>query len=383
MPKPAAVEILDDGQAIAVALPNGSRSRFHAVWLRDNAWDEKTRAPGNGQRLITLGDIPADTRIAAARSESGQIHVTFLPERHTIAFDLNWLADHAYDAAAQRAAGWTSPGIETWDAALQSQIPQGDFGAVSRDQSALGDWLQGVSRYGFGKLSGGPVENGALFKVAALFGYIRETNYGRHFEVRTEVNPSNLAYTGLGLQAHTDNPYRDPVPTLQILYCLENSAQGGENMVVDGFRAAERLRAENPRGFELLSRYCARFEYAGSVGVCLRSRRPMIELAPDGELIAIRFNNRSAAAITDVPYGDMSDYYAAYRHFGKLIDDTSMEVTFKLTPGESFIVDNTRVLHARKGYSGAGSRWLQGCYADKDGLLSTLAAIQMQKGRAA
>ena len=54
-------------------------------------------------------------------------------------------------------------------------------------------------------------------------------------------------------------------------------------------------------------------------------------------------------------------------------------MTFKLSPGESFIVDNTRVLHARKGYSGAGSRWLQGCYADKDGLLSTLAAIERQE----
>ena len=43
-----------------------------------------------------------------------------------------------------------------------------------------------------------------------------------------------------------------------------------------------------------------------------------------------------------------------------------------IEPGESFIVDNTRVLHARKGYSGNGSRWLQGCYADKDSLKSTL-----------
>ena len=56
--------------------------------------------------------------------------------------------------------------------------------------------------------------------VASLFGFVRETNYGKWFEVRTEVNPVNLAYTGLGLQAHTDNPYRDPVPSMQILYCL-------------------------------------------------------------------------------------------------------------------------------------------------------------------
>jgi len=67
----------------------------------------------------------------------------------------------------------------------------------------------------------------------------------------------------------------------------------------------------------------------------------------------------------------MQDYYAAYRRFSEIINDAAMEVSFKLSPGEAFIVDNTRVLHARKGYSGTGTRWLQGCYADKDGLRST------------
>ncbi len=211
---------------------------------------------------------------------------------------------------------------------------------------------------------------------------MRETNYGRWFEVRAEVNPNNLAYTNLGLQAHTDNPYRDPVPTLQILACLENSVDGGDSIVVDGFKVAERLKSESPHGFELLSKHCARFAYDGSTGVRLHAKRPMIELGPDGELIAIRFNNRSAAAFTDVPYGDMEDFYRAYRRFAELIEDPAMEVTFKLKPGELFIVDNTRVLHARKSFSGSGKRWLQGCYADKDGLFSTLAAIEEEGLRA-
>ena len=64
----------------------------------------------------------------------------------------------------------------------------------------------------------------------------------------------------------------------------------------------------------------------------------------------------------------------------QILEDSSMEVTFKLKPGELFIVDNTRVLHARKSFSGTGSRWLQGCYADKDGLLSTLAALEQRTG---
>ncbi len=353
--------------------------RFHAIWLRDNAWDSATRAAGNGQRLIALRDIPASTHIASAGVNGDRLSVHFQPEDKTIDYDIAWLQVHGYDRPQSQAAGWTGPALQTWDASLGNSVPSGDFASVSANADALRTWLSALRQYGFAKLTGGPIESGALLQVAKLFGYVRETNYGVLFEVRTEVNPSNLAYTGLGLQAHSDNPYRDPVPTMQILYCLENSAEGGENMVVDGFRAAQRLRDENPAWFDLLSGHCARFEYAGEAGVCLRARRPMIELAPDGELIAVRFNNRSTAAITDVPFEQMANYYAAYRRFGEIVDDPAMEVTFKLSPGECFIVDNTRVLHARKGYSGVGKRWLQGCYPDKDGLLSTLAALELEQ----
>ena len=275
-----------------------SNSRFHAIWLRDNAWDEDTRAPSNGQRLISLGDIPGETTICNADVKDQKLYVTFAPENKTIEYDINWLLDNAYDKPAHKIKGWTADRIETWDSSLMSSIPVGDFNEVQSDNTALGDWLDKVARFGFAKLENGPVSDQALMQVVDLFGYVRETNYGRHFEVRTEVNPTNLAYTGLGLQAHTDNPYRDPVPTLQILYCLESSAAGGENMVVDGFKAAQLLRSENPTWFESLCNHCARFEYAGEAGVSLRSRRPMIDVSADGELTTIRFNNRSTAAIT-------------------------------------------------------------------------------------
>ena len=368
-----------DGHVLTLGQTGQPPARFHAVWLRDNAWDAATRAPGNGQRLITLADIPRDTHISAASVDGGQLTLVFKPENKAVPFDIRALLDQRYDQPHARPAGWTPPHVHPWDARLMGSVPVASLPKIQTDPAAKQAWLAQVARYGFGKLTDGPLHDGALFEVVDLFGYVRETNYGRKFEVRTEVNPTNLAYTGLGLQAHTDNPYRDPVPTVQVLYCLESSAAGGENMVVDGFACALRLRDEDPAGFALLTKYCARFEYAGEAGVRLQSRRPMIELAPDGELIGVRFNNRSAAAITDVPFDDMQAYYAAYRRFAEIIDDTAMEVTFRLNPGESFVVDNTRVLHARKGYSGAGTRWLQGCYADKDGLYSTLAAMQSRK----
>ena len=376
MPSLTSAEVINAGSALETRWSDGTRMRFHAIWLRDNALDPETRSPSNGQRLITIHDVPRQTRIEHTTTKAGDLAVTFGPEDKSVHFPAAWLWANAYDRAPRRLPGWVAPEIETWDRSLADAIPDAPFTAVRDDPAALRDWLAAIRRYGFARLTGGPRNSGALLDVVGLFGYVRETNYGRWFEVRTEVNPTNLAYTGLGLQAHTDNPYREPVPTLQVLYCLENSAEGGESLVVDGFRAAERLRKEDPRGFDLLSRNCARFEYAGSKGVRLSSRRPMIELAPDGELVCVRFNNRSAAPITDVPYSDMPGYYAAYRRFAEIIDNPAMAVSFKLGPGDCFIVDNTRVLHARTGYSGTGSRSLQGCYADKDGLLSTLAALE-------
>jgi gamma-butyrobetaine dioxygenase len=300
-----------------------------------------------------------------------------------VLYPLSWLKGRIYDRPSGREPGWTADGLETWDASLQSRLPSARWPQLVSDRARLGVWLSSVRRYGFALLTDVPIESGYLCKVVEIFGFVRETNYGRWFEVRAEVNPTNLAYTNLGLQAHTDNPYRDPVPTLQLLACLENSVEGGDSLVIDGFRVAQRLQRENPRHFRLLSTHPARFEYSGSAGVRLAAKRPIIELGPDGELIAIRFNNRSLAPLTDIPFDDMAEYYAACRRFAELIEHPSMAVCFKLAPGELFIVDNSRVLHARKAFSGSGRRWLQGCYADKDGLLSTLSAIEEEMREAA
>jgi len=349
--------------------------RFHSIWLRDNAQDDETRDQINGQRLIALNQIPRETWVSDARVDADSLVITFKPENKVIRYDFEWLMENNYDEVKNLKRGWITQDYETWDSDLKF-VPSCDFDKLIKRNILTFNWLADVRKYGFGKIINGPITEGALFKVIELFGYVRETNYGKHFEVRTEVNPSNLAFTGLALQAHTDNPYRDPVPTLQLLYCLESSAAGGENMLVDGFKAITRLREENKEYFDLLANYSARFEYKNNKDVHLKSRRPIIELSSDGELIAIRFNNRSMSAVNDVPFDKMEKWYAAYRRLGEIIDDPNMEITFRLNPGEAFIVDNTRVLHARKGYSGTGKRWLQGCYSDKDGLNSAFYSLE-------
>ena len=373
-----AVSIADNGGSLNCHLSDGHITRFHSIWLRDNSNDDATKSSGNGQRLITIQDIPETVMICSARLADNRIIIRFNDRDLDVAFDPAWLMSHCYDKDRSKRSCWFADWVETWDGRLGKSLPSAEFDMVNADSGSLYGWLFYLRKYGFAKLENGPVKSGALMDVASLFGFVRETNYGKWFEVRTEVNPVNLAYTGLGLQAHTDNPYRDPVPSMQILYCLENSAQGGDSVVVDGFRAAEVLADQDADAFALLAGHCARFSYEGSAGVSLHARRPMIETTPDGEVITIRFNNRSAAALTDIPYESMQPYYKAWRLFADIIDDLSMQVSFKLAPGDCFVVDNTRVLHARNGYSGKGSRWLQGCYPDKDGLYSTLANMEKE-----
>ncbi len=369
------VEVSDTGSYLTLIHKSGN-CRFHAIWLRDNVLDETTRDPKNGQRLITLSDLPSDLKIEHAEIEGNSLSCSFYPESKQTTFPLKWLLENSYDHKKSGYSIKVPSFCNLWDQGLGQSIPSERISALETDQLALLYWLKEVRSYGFAKVSGLKAEPYQLFRIVDLFGFVRETNYGRHFEVRTEVNPVNLAFTGVGLQAHTDNPYRDPVPTLQILSCLENSAEGGDSMVVDGFAVALKLKAEDPVGFDCLTKYPARFSFSGSQGVFLDAKKPMVELGPDREINKIRFNSRSAAPLIDIPFDDMENYYRAYTKLSRMVDDPKNQLSFKLKPGEAFIVDNTRILHSRQRYSGEGNRWLQGCYADKDSLISKLTALE-------
>ena len=371
------IKVIDSGRAILLSRKDGSSLRYHSTWLRDNANDSETRDKNNGQRLISISDIPVNTCIKSASldKKGKSITLNFLPKKKQVKFSANWLESHAYDKTQNNSKIWIHSDLKTWSKASLKRIPIINYKSAKSDKKLLLKWLKLLHGYGFAKITGCEKKSGTVIKIAKLFGYVRETNYGKWFNVKSKTNAVNLAYTNLGLQAHTDNPYRNPVPTMQILHCLKSSNKGGDSKVVDGFKAALYLKKENKNFFNLLSKYCSRFEFKGKKNVHLKSRFPMITLSPDGELIAVHFNNRSIAPITDVPYKDMLNYYKAYRKFSTIINNPKMAVSFKLNPGDCFIVDNTRVLHARTAYLGAGSRWLQGCYVDKDGLLSKISTM--------
>jgi gamma-butyrobetaine dioxygenase len=207
--------------------------------------------------------------------------------------------------------------------------------------------------------------------------------------VRAEPAASSLAFTRLPIAPHTDNPYRDPVPTVQLLHCLRGAAGGGESTFADGFRAAAVLREQDPAAFACLTTTPVTFAYSDAATV-LRATGPMIGLDPRGRIRQIRFNGRSLTPV-HLPAAQARAFYAAYRVFAGLVSGQAATVTARLSPGDCVIIDNTRILHGRAGFTdsggghheGAGRRHLQGCYADLDGLASAVAVLARgQAGRA-
>jgi gamma-butyrobetaine hydroxylase len=349
-----------DHQTLIVSWPSGGESRFHALWLRDNCPCAECRHE-SGQRLLDTRSLPDDLTVVEAAADDA-VHVAF-SDGHRCTFDAEWLEGYAAPKApAER---------RLWGAELQSELPVARHDEVARGGAALRSWLSAVDELGFAILTGCGTEPGTVTRVAELFGYVRETNYGRLFDVKTVVNPTNLAYTGLGLGAHTDNPYRDPTPTLQLLHCLTSSAAGGENTLVDAFRVAHDLPLED---FELLSGCSVIFRYADGETE-LETETPIISTDLRGDPQAVHYNTRSAQPFC-LPEDIMGEYYEAYLRFGRMLEAPEYRIQFKLAPGDLFIVDNLRVLHGRTGYAASGGeRHLQGCYADRDGLRSTLAVL--------
>ncbi|MDP2292119.1 MAG: TauD/TfdA family dioxygenase [Actinomycetota bacterium] len=369
-----------DHSGLHLARPDGSTVTVPLLALRDRC-DCASCSHPSGQRLLDPAAFPTDLAATVVAVDDGFLRLHWTPEGHHSTYAL---AELLADPPA-------ADDVLPWDAGAADRLAVGDHQQITADgeagSRALLDWLRGVAAMGCGVLTGVPTLDGEVARVAELFGFVRETNYGRWFDVWAQADPTNLANTSLGLPPHTDNPYRDPVPTMQLLHCHQSSAAGGDNVLVDGFRVAAELRTLDPDGFAQLAGRAVSFAYRDA-GASLTTTAPIIDLDVAGNVRGVRFNHRSLQQLplptNPAESEQLSVWYRGYTHFARLVADPRFHLFVHLRPGDLFIVDNRRVLHGRTAYeAGGGSRHLQGCYADVDGLRSTIAVLQHRLDAAA
>jgi gamma-butyrobetaine dioxygenase len=346
--------------------PAGPAWAVSSDWLRDSCPCAACRHPGNGQKLYAITDLPDDLQAASAEAQADGGVLVHWSDGHRSVYPAAWLHDHALSEPARQARR-VSPTL--WTGALRDHLPVADWPVLLADPALELRWLDQYAALGFGLLRQVPTEPGQVALVGDRLGFVRVTNYGRLFDVKSVPNPTNLAYTAVGLGVHSDNPYRHPSPGVQLLHCLESEAPGGDTLLVDGFHAAQILRREDPGGFDLLTRVPMNFRYADA-GTELRARQTLISTDMDGVVRAVHFNNRSADWL-DAPADLAQAWYRAYRAFARILKRPELELVFRLAPGDCVVMQNDRTLHGRTAFDpGRGRRHLQGCYIDGDALES-------------
>lgn len=353
--------LVDEGRRVQLTWADGTTRDLLARWLFDHADD--ARDPISGQRGHGALALEAAGRLEAVQVDGDALKLRFRGGQRRFA-----LSRLSPGPASFPITSWTTP-KQIGEAA---PIPFPDY---LRDDGALREALSRVSRFGLAVLAAAGRDPNAVERAVERFGFIRETNYGRLFDVRIEPEPGNLAYTDRALDLHTDNPYRDPAPTLQLLHAITVDKTGGETLFVDAFAHAEALRREATEAFETLARTPVRFSFADETGARWSARSPVLRLSPDGTLESVRLNHRSL----DLEPGGADQaaaWYDAYLAFYRRLHAPAAAFSRRLAPGEIVIFDNRRLVHGRRALTAGSPRWLRGCYADADGLLATLARLE-------
>ncbi|XP_033104009.1 gamma-butyrobetaine dioxygenase-like [Anneissia japonica] len=218
------------------------------------------------------------------------------------------------------------------------------------------------------------------YKLLKSFG----SNFSNDFVVKSNPEPTNLAFTGYRLHLHTDLTYYQQEPGIQILHCIQKSEYGGISEFADGFKVAYDLQKEDPETFDTLSTVALSFVNHGlhkssKADYVLCDWKPIIRLNQEGEIQKIAFNNTTRGAWMSVGPDKIKTIYRAIKIFNSALTKKENLISFALQQGEAACLNNTRVLHGRSAFTvppGCQTpRHLQGMYIDWDEIYSRMRGI--------
>ena len=346
-PVDSIVSFESDDRTLKIDWADGHQSEFHAVWLRDNCSCNECGDHSGGHRFFELSGLPAELSREATLI-GGMLRIVWNADGHVTHFDPAWLRAHCY-SETERAKRRHRP--VTWDASISGNLPEVDFPTAQKDDAERLALHNAVRTYGICLVRRVPAKIEATEELAALIGHIRETHYGRVFEIYSTPNPTVIANAPVPLRPHTDENFREPPPGIMIFHSIRASEDGGgASVMTDGFRLAEDYKALYPEQFELLTRVpIPHRRFVEDVG--LRAEAPVIGLDYFGQISQFRLNERTMGPI-DLSSELIEPVYDALAKMFELSYDPKYHLHHLLMDGEALVFDNARVLHARTGFNG-------------------------------
>jgi len=354
--RPAPVELHEHW--LRVRLRADLHADFHLRWLRHNC--DRDLHPSTRERTVCSSDLPDDLRAVAAYVADGDLLVIrWAHDERESRYCLRWLEEHAY--ALNRVDGRLSNAVETITLGDPGEGPR----ATAERALAIVE-LEGAAivRRDPRVVTPPEEETELLIEAFSAAGLgVVATHFGRIEDLRTDnstnENIDQLGYTDAAIDVHTDQPFLEHPPHIQLLQAIRPAESGGMSTLVDARAAAAYLRSVDEEAYELLTRTPVRF-HRKQVGFEKILDAPI--LTNEGGRFQVRLSYFTLAPYR-LPFARMEAWYRAHDRFARLVRDTRNQLRFSLGPGDFVIYDNYRMLHARTAFRGA--RWLRGVYFDR------------------
>ncbi len=336
-----------------------TKYEIHPFWLRERVDGEEFLDKGTQQRLFDPSTMNGEISILNAKINGDFLEINFNDGVYS-KLSLNKIT---LEFLNKDNVIKTIDKIK-WDSKLKD-VKNFQYSERLNESKEMYNLLLSFYQYGFVIIKNVPSENNFIVNFANSIGSVRRTNFGEYFDVISKNDPNDLAYTTLPLSPHTDNPYRNPVPCIQLLHCIENEVKGGYSTLVDGYTVTEKLKKEDPEAYKILSEIKVRFKFTDK-NIVLEDWSELIHLDENREFKQVRFSPR-LDYVPMLEKDKLDLYYKSRKKLSDLYNSENYRIEFKLEPKDLMMMDNYRILHGRTKFDPKeGKRFLQGCYIDFD-----------------
>jgi len=222
----------------------GLKKEIHPFWLRERVNGENFVDKSTQQRLFDPTQLQENIQIKNLNLSSDFLEIKFNDGASTKISIIDIFKEFSNINDVKQ--------IEKikWDSSFKDQNTF-EFKDNLFETDEMYKALVNFYQYGFVIFKNVPTKNNFIIDFANSIGSVRRTNFGEFFNVKSKPNPNDLAYTSLPLAPHTDNPYRNPVPCIQMLHCIENEVTGGLSTLVDGYTVSEKLKKDFPEYYKI------------------------------------------------------------------------------------------------------------------------------------
>ena len=357
-------------QGVRLDWSDGASALLPPIWLRDNCRCERCGDTSGGRRFMSLSQLDRYLEAAEASLDDDGVLGVAWADGHMSRYGPAWLVRHGRQAAPWKPRLWDAAAPPDLDRLDSVSARDGGAGSLAMLRLLLNQGMVVVRDVG--------PEPGDTEAVMNVLGPIQIGSYGgRFFEIENHGDTVTLSNSHHDLAPHTDEPFRYAPPGIIAFHAIRPAAQGGDSILIDGFRLAEEVRRRDPEAFGLLSTVPQAFErrFDGHFDLVCHARA--IVLDGHGAVCGFRFAERSTSP-PRVPEGEVDAFYHARRVVTDLIADPAYRIVLGLDAGDMLLFDNHRLMHGRTGVTGA--RHLRQCNVTREDAHSAFRMIARRLG---